>query len=134
MKNNGFFLEIGSSHPIQINNTYILETNYNWKGIMVEFDPRFLLLYNQCRPNSHYIIKDATQIDYLTELQTNNAPYDCDYLQIDLEVSNGVTLKTLQILEQTIFNNYKFATVTFEHDIYTSNYNNTRIESRNIFK
>ena len=27
-KKNGFFLEIGSNHPININNSYILEKNY----------------------------------------------------------------------------------------------------------
>ena len=32
-KENGYFLEIGSNDPIHINNTYILEKDYNWKGI-----------------------------------------------------------------------------------------------------
>jgi len=57
-----------------------------------------------------------------------------DYLQIDLEVDNGSTLETLQKLDNEIFDTYKFATVTFEHDIYRSNFGNTRLESRNIFK
>ena len=37
-KCNGFFLEIGSNDPIEINNSYILEKKYNWKGIMIEYD------------------------------------------------------------------------------------------------
>jgi len=28
-KKDGFFLEIGSNHPININNTFVLETKYN---------------------------------------------------------------------------------------------------------
>ena len=28
-KKNGYFLEIGSNHPININNTYVLETQFN---------------------------------------------------------------------------------------------------------
>jgi hypothetical protein len=27
-KKDGYFLEIGSNHPININNSYLLETNY----------------------------------------------------------------------------------------------------------
>ena len=32
-KTNGVFLEIGSNHPIKINNSYLLESKYDWKGI-----------------------------------------------------------------------------------------------------
>ena len=44
-KRDGFFLEIGSNDPIVINNTYTLEKNYGWKGIMVEFSPTFEASY-----------------------------------------------------------------------------------------
>jgi hypothetical protein len=63
-KKNGYFLEIGSNHPIDINNSYLLEKNYNWKGIMVEYDSKFLSLYKQHRPNSIHVINDATKVDY----------------------------------------------------------------------
>jgi hypothetical protein len=133
-KKNGYFLEIGSNHPIHINNSYLLETKYDWKGIMIEYDSNFLPLYKEYRPNSIHIIDDATQIDYKNVFEQNNMPLSFDYLQIDLEVNNGSTLKTLQKLENQIFDTYKFATVTFEHDIYNTNFANTRLESRNIFK
>jgi hypothetical protein len=57
-----------------------------------------------------------------------------DYLQIDLDVNNKSTLDTLYLLNNTVFDKYKFATVTFEHDIYTGDYFNTRELSRQIFK
>ena len=129
----GFFLEIGSNHPININNSYLLETKYDWKGIMVEFNASFLPLYKTHRPNSIHVIDDATKIDYKALLETNNAPVNMDYLQIDLEVNNGSTIWTLQKLDQEILDLYKFATVTFEHDIYHTNFENTRIKSREIF-
>jgi hypothetical protein len=132
-KKNGYFLEIGSNHPTDINNSYLLETKYDWKGIMVEYDSNFLSLYKQHRPNSIHVINDATKVDYKNVLEKNNMPLTFDYLQIDLEVYNGSTLKTLQKLDNEIFDTYKFATVTFEHDIYRSNFANTRLESRNIF-
>ena len=132
-KKNGYFLEIGSNHPININNSYLLERKYNWKGIMVEYDSNFLSLYKQYRPNSIHIINDATKVNYKDVFEINNMPLSFDYLQIDLEANNGSTLKTLQKLDNEIFDTYKFATVTFEHDIYSTNFANTRLESRNIF-
>ena len=61
-------------------------------------------------------------------------PLSLDYLQIDLEVHNGSTIQTLQKLDNEIFDIYKFATVTFEHDIYGTNFDDTRLKSREIFK
>ena len=55
-KKNGYFLEIGSCFPINSNNTYLLETNYDWKGIMVEIDSQHLSSYKEHRPNSIHII------------------------------------------------------------------------------
>jgi hypothetical protein len=132
-KKNGYFLEIGSNDPININNSYLLETKYGWKGIMVEYDSSFLSLYKKHRPNSIHIIKDATKVDYKNVFEKNNMPLSIDYLQIDLDATNGSTIKTLQKLDNEIFDTYKFATVTFEHDIYHTNFANTRLESRNIF-
>ena len=132
-KNEGCFLEIGSNHPININNTYTLEKNYNWRGIMVEYEPSFLPLYKLNRPKSIHIMEDATKVDYFDILEKNNMPLNMDYLQIDLEVNNRSTLTTLEKLQLTVFDKYKFAVVTFEHDIYTGNHFNTREQSRKIF-
>jgi hypothetical protein len=139
-KCNGFFLEIGSNNPREINNTYLLEKEYNWKGIMIDYDTTYLESYTLERPNSSYVINDATSIDYVDLLSMNKCPRNADYLQIDLEPGNGSTLKTLEILDKTIFDNYTFATVTFEHDIYIGNSDNksifheTRNKSRLIFE
>lgn len=127
------FLEIGSNDPILGNNTYTLEKNYNWKGIMVEYQNVYKELYKQHRPNSIHILEDATKIDYKSVFENNNMPSVMDYLQVDLEVNNSSTITTLQILDNELFDNYKFATVTFEHDIYTGDYYNTRKKSREIF-
>ena len=35
-KKGGFFVEIGASDGIELSNTYLLETKYNWKGICCE--------------------------------------------------------------------------------------------------
>ncbi len=132
-KKNGFFVEIGSNDPIYINNTHLLEKQYNWKGIMIEYNSAFLELYKNERTNSIHVINDATLIDYKQLFENNNVPLNIDYLQIDLEANNGSTIKTLEKLNNEVFDKYKFATITFEHDIYHTNFENTRLKSRDIF-
>ena len=87
---------------------------------------------------STHIFEDATKIDYKKLLYTNNAPFNIDYLQIDIEADNGSTIETLQKLDKEIMDTYKFSVITFEHDY---KYNNkteivkqTRLKSREIFK
>ena len=135
-KQNGYFVELGGNHPSEISNTYLLEKSYGWKGIMVEYDTSFRDMYAQIRPNSMHIFEDATTIDYVSAFKTANLPSAIDYLQIDLEPGNGSTLAALKNLDKNIFDNYTFATITFEHDIYSNNTNckDTREISRNIFE
>jgi FkbM family methyltransferase len=133
-KMNGTFLEIGSNDPIISNNTFILEKENNYRGIMVDYDNSFINSYKIHRPNSIYIINDAQKVNYRDILDNNNFPTEIDYLQIDLDVNNRSTLNVLELLNNTVFDKYKFATITFEHDIYTGNYFNTRELSRKIFK
>jgi hypothetical protein len=132
-KRNGTFLEIGSNHPININNTYILETRYDWKGIMVEYTDDFTELYKAHRPNSYHLIQDATRINFLDEFKKIDMPAAIDYLQIDLEVDNRSTISTLENLDTQVMGTHKFAVVTFEHDIYKGDFFSTREISRSIF-
>jgi len=133
-KQNGFFVEIGSNHPIDINNSYLLEKTYNWKGIMIEYESEYLPSYKQHRPNSIHVIQDATTIDYKNLFEANDVPVQIDYLQIDLETDNGSTIQTLEKLNREVLDTYTFATVTFEHDIYRGDFYNTRMRSRQILE
>ena len=101
---------------------------------MVEYDPSHLPLYQKMRPNSIHLIQDATTIDFAQQLRTHGAPANMDYLQVDLEVDLRSTLTTLENLDRTVFGEYKFATVTFEHDIYRGDFFGTRAASREIFE
>jgi FkbM family methyltransferase len=38
---NGYFVEIGSTNGVAINNTYLLEKRYGWSGICIEPNPYF---------------------------------------------------------------------------------------------
>lgn len=101
---------------------------------MIEYSNKWLNDYKKFRPNSIHIINDATKIDYKNLFEINNIPLNLDYLQIDLEVNNGSTLNTLKKLNSEVMDKHKFATITFEHDIYHTNYLNTRLASRKIFE
>lgn len=133
-KRNGTFLEIGSNHPTNINNSYLLESAYGWRGIMVEYDASYLPLYKSIRPTAHHIIQDAQTVDWKKAVADARMPNDIDYLQIDLEVENGSTLNTLKAVAEQLMGDHRFACVTFEHDIYTGDKHDTRRTSREIFE
>jgi hypothetical protein len=127
-KKDGYFVELGSNDPITISNTYVLEKDFDWSGIMIEYDPKYLDSYKVKRPKSIHIIDDATKINYLELFEKNNVPENIDYLQIDLEPENRSTLTSLENMDNSgLFNKYKFATITFEHDLYRS-YENERLD------
>lgn len=133
-RRNGWWLELGGNDPVKISNTYCLEHDYDWQGITVEMDPKWLPSYQEQRPRMHPIIADATTVDYSARLQFLSAPKQIDYLQIDLEPKNRSPLTALEILDKTVMDEYTFGVVTFEHDIYSGDHHNTRAESRKIFE
>ena len=49
-KNNGFYLDVGSQHPISNNNTYLLFKR-GWSGINIDLDEKNIDLFNTARPN-----------------------------------------------------------------------------------
>ena len=76
-KNNGYFVEIGASDGIELSNTYLLETEYNWKGICVEPIPERYELLCKNRPNS---------------LCSNKAVYNDSNLILSFDISNDCDL------------------------------------------
>ncbi len=135
-KKDGYFLELGSRHPKENNNSYILEKSFGWRGVMVDRENTYKQEYISQRPNSIGIINDATKIDYNKVFRDNNFPYDLDFLQLDLEVRDNTALQTFLKIDEELLDEYKFATITMEHDIYTGlrNAAKTRNKSRQILK
>jgi hypothetical protein len=133
-KRDSTFVEIGSNDPIGVNNTFLLEQKYGWSGFMIEYNEQFLEQYKMYRPRSIHMICDATQINFLEEFRKVSFPRDNGYLQIDLDVNNRSTLTCLENMDKQVFDFYRFAVVTFEHDIYNGDYFDTRKLSREIFE
>jgi FkbM family methyltransferase len=137
-KRGGYFVEIGSTDGIEINNTVLLEKKYNWTGICIEPNNTYYTALTSNRSciclNTVIDDKDGTVIfnnhqswSSITDtpsdnteyrqaitinrvLGENNAPTNIDYLSIDCE---GNELKILKTLD---FKQYNVSVVTVEHN------------------
>jgi hypothetical protein len=107
-KRNGAFLDIGACHPVQLSNTYALETERGWTGLLCDLDPGACKLLLAQR-EAEVIEGDATQVDWLTELEGAKR---IDYLSLDVD---GATLSVLQKLP---LESVRFSVATIETDFY----------------
>ena len=112
-KKHGFYLEIGGSDPININNTYFLEKEYLWKGVSLELSQKHVNSYNDVRENK-CLCQNALEADYKSLLLLKNAPAQIDYLSIDIEPAEN-TFKCFMSLPHDL---YRFSVITFEHEFY----------------
>jgi len=108
------YLEIGAGHPKLGSNTYLLES-YGWRGISVEIDPALVALFQSERKNKIHLA-NAIGFDYLNALNEIARDGFIGYLQIDIDPS----IQSLKTLMNIPFDSYKFAAITFEHDVYRS--------------
>ena len=127
-KENGTYVEIGGAHPININNTYLLESVFNWSGVSFEINTDLANFYNNERLNK-CICTDATQVNYSKVFEENNLPNQIDYLQVDIDPS----YQSLAALKKIDLKNYRFSVITFETDVYQGS---TAVleQSRNILQ
>jgi hypothetical protein len=109
-KQQGCFIDIGSADAILCNNTYLLESEYDWNGICIEFDSKYNKSYESRKCN--FLNQDATDISYDELFREYNIPYIIDYLSLDID---ELSYKVLNILP---FDKYKFKVITIEHDYY----------------
>ena len=128
-KQNGTFLEVGGADPIKGNNTYLLEKEFGWKGISIEFNPEFGQKYKAVRPTK-VLIEDALSIDYKDLLKNTFGYTDIDYLQLDIEPSRN----TYELLLKIPFEEYRFAVITYEHDHYVDVTKTYRDKSRKYLR
>lgn len=128
-KRNGTYLEIGSSHAYRGNNTVILEKQFDWKGVGIEFADHFVADYRANRDNP-VIHQDALTVDYDKVLSEYAVDGVIDYLQLDCDPPSI----TYEIMEKIPFDKYKFAVITYEHDHYIDMSKLYREKSRMFLK
>ncbi len=78
-KKNGYFIEVGANDGIKLSNTYLLEKDYNWKGICIEPVPS---IFNKLKKNRKSI-------------NLNYAVYNVDNKIVNLKVADllsGITV------------------------------------------
>ena len=112
-KKNGTYVEIGGDHPLVINNSYLLESEFGWRGISFEIIQTAVNFYNSLRKNS-CLCENATTVDYRKIFEDNNFPKQIDYLQVDIEPAQ----QTLNALLQLPHDDYRFSVITYESDVY----------------
>jgi hypothetical protein len=113
-KKEGVFLDIGCNEPKRINNTFLLEEKYNWKGILIDFaDYHVSACENERRSDSMYICSDATIINYGELFNSFGIHEVIDYMSLDID-----GIETLTTLKAIPFDDYKIRVITFEHDSY----------------
>lgn len=129
-KQNGKFLEIGGARPYHGNNTALLEEQFGWKGVSIEFNQDFANEYAAARKNTVMLCEDALKINYEELLKKHFEGTNIDYLQLDIEPARH----TFEALLNIPFNKYKFAVITYEHDYYVDVTKSYREKSRNYLK
>lgn len=124
-RRSGTYVEIGSAEPFKGNNTALLETKFDWKGISIDVNQRKVDEFSVERKNT-VICADATQVDYRQLLSSMGQ--DIDYLQVDCDPPEV----TFEILKRIPFDTHRFAVITFEHDYYWNKH--VREQSRTYLK
>jgi hypothetical protein len=86
----GQFLDIGAGHPIELSNTYALETYLGWSGILIEQDPTAANMHRAQRKSP------VMQINALTQDWRTLPIKDFDYVSLDVDyISHKVLLDLL---------------------------------------
>lgn len=124
----GTYLEIGCQDPVIINNTFLLETVYSWKGVSIDISQSYVNKFNNSRKNLAVCL-DATSADYDNLLSGQNLGPIIDYLSCDCEPP----INTFKSLKKIPHDKFKFRVITFEHDFYNhQGHDWVREESRNF--
>jgi tetratricopeptide (TPR) repeat protein len=110
-KRNGTYLEIGSCYAFRGNNTTLLEKEFGWTGVGIEYDAQYIDEYRANRSNP-VLHANALEVDYDEILSGIAVDGVVDYLQLDCDPSDV----TYAIMERVPFDKYKFAVITYEHD------------------
>lgn len=148
-KKNGFFLDVGAYDGVKYSNSYILEKDYSWNGLMIEAHPcnfenikkirtSILAPYAISDENGTVIFEDdcgtgskvskgkgfeVPTITFEKLFELYDVPEIIDYISLDIE---GYEYKSLTKFP---FNKYKCRLLTVEHNLYVdgpTNKNNIR--------
>lgn len=124
-KTSGTFLDIGCHDPEFHNNTYLLESNYDWHGFAIDRNQEILNKYQNNRKASA-VCADAVNYDYYESLSRFDV---IDYLSLDIDPPH----QSLAALYKIFSYNKHIKVITFEHDAYYAG-DHVRTESRKFLQ
>ena len=140
-KKNGYFIEIGVGNGVDLSNTYLLEKNYNWDGILCEPDIRNFdsikkfrnskliesLIDNKCENNVEFYlhedpyssssenIKGTLEKIYSKSLSLNHLFEKYNLNKVDY-ISIDTEGNEFEILKNFNFKKYDVKIFTIEHN------------------
>lgn len=140
-KKNGNFIEIGVGNGVDLSNTYLLEKNYNWNGILCEPDIRNFdnikkfrnskliesLIDNKCENNVEFFLDEDPYSSSSINLKDNQKKIYSKSLCLNhlfeiyrLKEVDYISIDTegneFEILKNFNFNKYKVKIFTVEHN------------------
>ena len=94
----GFFLEIGGGDGFCNSNTFILEKYHNWKGILVEPNPKLYYKLTQNRPNcetsNQLVYEDNLELKFQVNGELSKVVHNTEK-----KVNNIITIKSIKLEE-----------------------------------
>lgn len=109
----GTYLELGSYHPFDGNNTAALEW-LGWKGISIDFQDKWVDLFINSSRRNQCIKADVTTQNFIDIIRKTTPDKHFNYISLDVDEAAIPCLKLL------ISNGYTFDVMTFEHDVYNN--------------
>lgn len=117
-KTGGVFLDVGSNHPYYHSNTYALESERGWSGLMVD-------IIDGCEGRRGTFIRcDASRPDERLLFQYSQLPDVVDYLSLDVDDALE------NVLPKLPWEKHTFRVITVEHDVYTRGFHPRQITRR----
>ena len=126
-KRNGTYLEIGGGGPYYGNNTAVLEKQYGWRGVSIEWNTELYEKYRNERSNPVFNMDalDST-LDYGDFIDEHLNTNVVDLFQLDIEPAR----QTYELLYKIPWDKYKFRVILYEHDYYVDVTRSFREKSR----
>jgi uncharacterized Fe-S cluster protein YjdI len=107
----GSFVDIGAGHPRFGSNTYTLETDFEWRGILCDKTTESELREER---NGLAVFGDAFEVDWHKECKSIAEDSRIDYLSLDIEPPE----LTMAVLLRLPLDHVRFKIITIEHDAY----------------
>ena len=125
-KRDGYFVEVGAGGPYYGNNTTLLESEFGWKGMSIEFKEKIATIYSQFRPDVDMYSEDVLNFDWSVLREKNIKDNVVDFLQLDIDPP----VNTYQTLLDYPIDEFPARVITFEHDYYADEHKRYRGLSR----